>query len=244
MSSKIVGKRTNHVRRRARDTEVGGKLEACLWVYAKTVICNGQRNTEAFRDPRRNCMCWRSHVSETESSCLALGGFRSSPHVFVVATLRNDDLPQPSARFSGRDRFHGAHGHRGLRSNVTLLHSAIQSPSGTPLGQTARHACLRLVRGVLSFWFLLVSAYMTHDWNGRGRFGGCRGYGRRTSITTCGFQENFISRYTDDTGNENSSHLFLFGETLLVLTSTRRLETFLVLASTYRLAKTFPGLTL
>ena len=29
---------------------VGGRLAACMWILSKTVICNEQRNIEAFRE--------------------------------------------------------------------------------------------------------------------------------------------------------------------------------------------------
>ena len=33
---------------------IGGKLAACMWIYTKAAICDGQRNSEEFWNQKRN----------------------------------------------------------------------------------------------------------------------------------------------------------------------------------------------
>ena len=32
---------------------IGGQLAVCMWIFTKTVLCNGQRNIEEFQEPEK-----------------------------------------------------------------------------------------------------------------------------------------------------------------------------------------------
>ena len=36
------------------NSDVGGKLAACIWIYHQAVTCNGRRKREAYKDQKRN----------------------------------------------------------------------------------------------------------------------------------------------------------------------------------------------